>query len=302
MKSRKISNGFLFIVFIISFTVIFGACYYKITSESTTTTTKEPFQTDGTPQIIVSMTTSPKRIINIQPLLECISNQTIKPDKIVLNLPYVFKRTNMKFDNIPGFVENNPLVQINRCDDIGPSTKILPTGVLFNDPNTIIISVDDDIEYRSNFIETLLKYSTKYPEAVITGESFMRVTPPDDALDKTATYADLVEGYSAVLYKKKFLDTININDITNYPKYCYMADDFLLSNLLKKQGIPIIVANEPSENKTTVNIYLDYGSQEDALKNGADGTSKDNIDNYKKCSNYLKKNDDLYIHNNFLEI
>jgi hypothetical protein len=244
------------------------------------------------------MTTSPKRIVHIEPLLSCITNQTIKPKQIILNLPYVFKRTNTEFDKIPDFIENNPLVRINRCEDIGPSTKILPTATLFSDPETIIISVDDDIEYRSNFIETLLKYSKKHPDAVITGQSFMRIPPPDDVVDKTAIYAEMVEGYSAVLYKKKFLDFIRIEDLVKYPKFCYMADDFILSNFLRKHGIPIIVTDEPDENKTTVNIYLDYGSQSDALKAGADGTTNGNIDNYKKCSSYLKSNNDLYIQNN----
>jgi hypothetical protein len=281
-------------------TIVFAVSYYKVSTKSVASTniTSEPFENNSS-EIIVSMTTSPKRIGNIEPLLKCISNQSIPPNKIVLNLPFIFKRTNMEFDEIPDFIINNPFVRINRCEDIGPSTKILPTALLFSDPETIIISVDDDIEYRDNFIETLIKYSSKHPDAVITGESFMRIKSTEDAIDKTATYAELVEGYSAVLYKKKFLDKIPIEEFIKYPRFCYMADDFLLSNYLRKNNIPIIVADEPVGNKTTVNIYLEYGSQDDALKNGADGTTIDNIDNYKKCSNYLKSNGDLYIKNMF---
>jgi hypothetical protein len=297
MKSRKISKAFVFFVFIVSVTIVFGACYYRVvTKMDEAKPTTEPFE-NGPPKIVISMTTSPKRIVHIESLLTILSNQTTPPNQIVLNLPYVFKRTNMEFGQIPEFVENNPLVRVNRCEDIGPATKILPTAGLFTDPETIIISVDDDIEYRNNFIETLLTYSKKHPDAVITGESFMRIDAPEDAKDKTAVYAELVEGYSAVLYKKRFLDNIPIADFVKYPKFCYMADDFLLSNFLRKQNISIIVADEPVGNKTTVNIYLDYGSKDDALKNGADGTTKNNIDNYKKCSNYLKENGDLYIKN-----
>ena len=35
-------------------------------------------------------------------------NQTLVPDKIVLNLPYVFKRDNSMYNSIPDFIKNNP--------------------------------------------------------------------------------------------------------------------------------------------------------------------------------------------------
>ena len=235
-------------------------------------------------EIIISLTTSPKRINKLENLFNTLSNQTIKPLKIVLNLVHVFKRNNTLFDKIPDFILNNELVQINRCEDIGPSTKILPTVWLFKDnPETIIISVDDDIEYKNNLVELLLNYSNKYPDCVITGESFMRLKD---------NYAELVEGYSSVLYKQKFLNGLNQQEVLNYPKYCYLADDFILSNYLRKNNTKIVVLDN---NKPYSNIYLDYGNDEDALRNGAHGESVNNMDNYKKCNNYLKKIDNLYI-------
>jgi hypothetical protein len=183
------------------------------------------------------------------------------------------------------------LVHVNRCEDIGPATKILPTVKLFKDPSTILISIDDDIEYRENFIETLLKYHQMSPDAVITGESYMRLPNKENVI-----YAELVEGYSAVLYQKRHLENFDIEELKQYPKECYFADDFILSNYLKKNQIDIVVANEPAGNKTTKNIYLDYGNGEDALRNGADGNTNGNIENYEKCSRYLDSKGELYIH------
>ena len=40
--------------------------------------------------IIVSFTTSPKRIMHTEHVVESLSNQTVPPDKIVINVPYVF--------------------------------------------------------------------------------------------------------------------------------------------------------------------------------------------------------------------
>jgi hypothetical protein len=250
---------------------------------------KEYFQ--SSPKIIITLTTSPKRIEFLEPLFENLVNQTVKPDSIILNLPHIFKRTQTTFKKIPSFITSNSLIKINRCEDIGPATKIIPTTKLFTDPETILISIDDDIKYRNNFIETLLKYEKLAPNAVITGESHKRI----ENSNKSLSYGELLEGYSSVLYKKKYFDNFNINTLLNYPKECYFADDFIISNYLKKEGIDIVITNEPKNNKTTVDIFLDYGNNKDALRNGADGNTNGNKENYKKCSKYLKSKNELYI-------
>ena len=86
--------------------------------------------------IVISLTTSPKRISNLKPIIDNLFNQTMKPDKIVLNIPHIFKRTNQKYD-IPKYLYHNDII-INRVDDIGPITKILPTFKLKFPINTIL--------------------------------------------------------------------------------------------------------------------------------------------------------------------
>jgi len=242
----------------------------------------EPMR-NGSQEIIVSLSTSPTRIVHIEHLIQTLTNQTIPPDKIVLNLPYVFKRTNDTFEKIPEFITQNPLVEINMCEDIGPATKVIPTAKLASSPDSIIISVDDDIEYKNNMIEILLDHSKDNPNAAITGESYMRLNN---------NTSELVEGYSSVLYKRKFIDDLDPEVILNYPKFCYLADDFIISNHLRKKNIDVVVVNG---DKPFGDIYLEYGNGEDALRNGANNNSKNNIDNYQKCSNHLKETGYLYI-------
>ena len=229
--------------------------------------------------VIVSFTTSPKRILHTEHLVESLSNQTIRPDKIVINIPYVFKRNGQTYD-VPDFMTKNPLVHINRCEDIGPATKVLPTTKLYDDPNTIIISVDDDIEYKRNMVEILLRHSDRNPDAAITGASFMTLG---------GNKAELIEGYSSVLYKKRFIDDL---DVSKYPKVCYLGDDLIISNHLRQKGIEIVVV---SGEKPFGDIYLDYGSESDGLKAGADNTSNGNISNYKECAEYLKNTNQLHV-------
>ena len=238
---------------------------------------------NGSPEIIVSLSTSPTRIVHIEHLIQTLTNQTIPPDKIILNLPYVFKRTNDTFEKIPDFITQNPLVEINMCEDIGPATKVIPTAKLASSPDSVIISVDDDIEYKNNMIEILLDHSKDNPNAAITGESYMTLND---------NKSELVEGYSSVLYKRKFIDDLDPDVILNYPKFCYLADDFIISNHLRKKNIDVVVVKG---DKPFGDIYLEYGNGKDALRNGANNNSKSNIDNYQKCSKHLKEMGSLYI-------
>jgi hypothetical protein len=251
------------------------------------------------PNIYISLTTSPTRIDKIEHLLKSLSEQTIKPYKIVLNLPHVFKRTNQTFDKIPEFINKYPLVQINRVDDIGPITKIIGSLNVVENPEDIIISVDDDIKYNENMIEILTEIGTIFPNAAVTGTTFIL----DENIDGIQ-YVKLVEGYGGVLYRKKFFDNFNVDELNKMDKVCFFADDLIISNHLSKNKIKMILADK--SNKYLKDVYLDYGSGNDALKNGADNVmtipaeevgkhGSVNTFNYIKCTAYLKQNNDYYI-------
>jgi hypothetical protein len=164
---------------------------------------------------------------------------------------------------------------------MGPATKILPTIELENNPETSILSIDDDIYYPPHLLETFLICSKIYPDACITGTSFID-DPKRQALStQFAKYVQLLEGYAGVLYKQKFLK--NIDTYWLRYKSCYLGDDFYLSNEILKQNIPIIAIG----NLTTP---FDYGLEDDALH-----IQTTNDDKYKKCSDILQKNNNLYI-------
>ena len=63
-------------------------------------------------KLIVSLTTIPSRINLLEPVLDSLLNQTVKPDLIYLNIPRKYNR----FDNcskIPSFIKNKERVRIN---------------------------------------------------------------------------------------------------------------------------------------------------------------------------------------------
>jgi hypothetical protein len=104
----------------------------------------------------VSMSTIPERVKNIKEILSKINEQTLKPEKIFLNIPYKYKRFKDKFvdekelDNIK---INN--VEINRCKDFGPGTKIMGSIKKMKGFDCVIL-LDDDHIYDNNIFEIFI--------------------------------------------------------------------------------------------------------------------------------------------------
>ena len=105
----------------------------------------------------VSMSTIPGRIDNINEILNKINEQTLKPNKIFLNIPHHFKRfkneiiTEEKIKKIRA--EN---LEIKRCYDYGPGTKIMGS---INEVKKFecVILLDDDHIYDSNIFEIFIE-------------------------------------------------------------------------------------------------------------------------------------------------
>ena len=120
---------------------------------------------------IVSLTTIPSRINYIENTIKSLFEQTLKPTKIVLNIP---KKYNFRFDssideNIIKEISKkyNNILFINYIDkDYGPGTKLLGLiksnllkEYINNTYRTYIILFDDDIFYKPYMIEYFDKYN-----------------------------------------------------------------------------------------------------------------------------------------------
>ena len=279
-----------------------------------------------TMKYIVSFTTSPTRIHKCRPMLNSILGQTRKPDLILLNIPKVFERTGETYD-IPKFVEKS--VVVNVVDkDYGPGTKLIPTVryLIENgyDPNkTRIIYLDDDIYYMVKMIETYEKVITDKDDNVWTATGFDFMNMQLNGKRKHKDQATIAEGYGSVCVK---LSTFTVAgtavvaddaEVTeaDFFKYidryisdqdCRLSDDIILSNYYHKKNVGIFIVNIPNHHSIhdmwRHNNILEYGKQEDALHNGANGTSFNNVDRYKKVITKLNKGKErhfkmLFIHN-----
>ncbi len=112
--------------------------------------------------IYVSISTIPQRIKNLNESVKSLLNQTKKPDKIFINIPFKYQRFTeiIKDDQIPKFDSN--LIEITRCEDCGPATKLL--GSLNKlEKNSLVILADDDHIYENYMIEKFFYFYSKEP-------------------------------------------------------------------------------------------------------------------------------------------
>jgi hypothetical protein len=241
-------------------------------------------------RLVVSLTTSPRRITLIEPMLRGVMSQTVVPSRIVLNLPHVFKRDGSVFEEpLPDFIANNPRIVVNKCDDLGPATKIIPTvQLLQSEPKvpqgTIIVSLDDDILYQRDTLERFVRASRAHPQAVITGASYM-------PLRGTGEY-ELVEGWSGVAYRLPVLADLSPSTFRTMSTECFVSDDFVLSNHLRGKKIPI-------RRIDVVKTPLEYGLRSDGLHKGVGGVQDNWKDGrnlrYLACARHLHQQNNLHI-------
>lgn len=189
-------------------------------------------------RIVASLTTVPTRYSALRRVLYSLHRQTLQFDAIYLGLPYKLRRTGVDYDELPEDIAKQ--VTVVRTDDYGPITKIVPAIIHENDPDTIIITFDDDCAYSSDTSSALVNGCLIYPNEVISGSGcwlkhgymFMathdrhpvglfksfRVHIPEEGRN-----TDIIMGFSGVAYRRKF-----------FPKFNKMHDEFLSSLITGK--------------------------------------------------------------------
>jgi hypothetical protein len=261
-------------------------------------------------KIVVSFTTSPTRINKCGPMINSILDQTRKPDLFLLNIPEEFARTGESYI-VPKYIRKS--LTVNRIKtDYGPATKILPavvylrehagtgtgTGTGTYDPaHTRIIYLDDDIAYPKRMIETYEKMIPPNDDNVWTSTGFDFVNMSLNGKRAHKDTATIAEGYGSVCVKLKTFGDDFVEYMTRYTaidnQICRLSDDVILSNYYHRRNAGIFIMNIPGflsiHDIWQEKKILDYGNEADALHLGADGTSDNNVDRYKRVITALNK-------------
>jgi hypothetical protein len=103
-------------------------------------------------RVVVTLSTLPHHLEWLDPTLNSLLAQSVRPDAIVLAVPEISRRTGKPY----GPVKVPTGVTVLRTKvDYGPLTKLLPALKAEEDPDTIVISVDDDKVYHKDLVRQL---------------------------------------------------------------------------------------------------------------------------------------------------
>jgi len=105
-------------------------------------------------RVVLSLTTLPHHVPLLKDTIASLKAQMLVPARIYVNIPRgTNKRTGAEY-TIPAWLLRERGVHVNRCEEYGPLTKLLPTLQLETDPETVIITVDDDKIYPRDLVRT----------------------------------------------------------------------------------------------------------------------------------------------------
>jgi hypothetical protein len=209
----------------------------------------------------VSLTSFSSRLEYVDDTLDTIFSQTYPFDQIYICVPiHNYTRFNLSVlsPTILAKIQQNYAGQkltVIESVDYGPSTKLLGVLQKERNPETIIITMDDDIIYHPKVIEHLVSAMINLTsnssiatvcETVFKQEEKWRwkVMNMQNGFCKHGFLA----GYGGVAYRRKFFDE-SIFDYRNVSQGCIVHDDVYISGYLHRKGIyPYIISPLPPNN------------------------------------------------------
>ncbi|NDB33689.1 MAG: glycosyltransferase family 2 protein [Nitrososphaeria archaeon] len=234
-------------------------------------------------KIIVGLTTSPKRIQYIKPILKSILRQSCPPDEIHVNIPYVFKRDGTTY-TIPDWLYSlDPKIRIKRVEDVGPGTKIIPTFLeLDSTADALVITADDDILMIPGAIESIANAFQKNPNCIFGLGGYILNQDLTPFYQNKSVKVDVLEGYAHIAVHRKFIsqDFWDYLKVAHSLKACYLHDDLVLSNFFSLKKIPRFQIYNKDVNREVIRARganQHYGADLDALHLGG-GTDTPHAD------------------------
>jgi hypothetical protein len=253
-------------------------------------------------RVIISLTTTPHRIHAIRAMLLDLSRQDEDFAEILLNVPYRSRRTGEPYA-IPDWMASIPKLRIHRCTDHGPATKLLGALERENDPDTLIITVDDDVTYPPGMVAAYRRIARQGPGCVYCTAGFDISCPFAFAVAIRGSLVpvrghlsnvQVVEGFGSCLYVRSFFDD-SIYPPATLPDCLRYSDDIYISNYLAGRGIDrkTVQCGNFGGPGFWRSRTLPYGFGADALHlNGQVGTNRER---YAQGVDYLIGNNIYYL-------
>lgn len=230
-------------------------------------------------KIIVSLTSFPARFNTLPLALRSLLNQTLKPDSIILWLT----EEECGSLEIPKEIKELTKYGVNiryAPINLRPHNKLYFT--LKENPNCVVISVDDDNVYSPQLVERLYKAHIEHPDCVCCNMAH-EITLKDSYPDKYDNWHGgspgkagvsnyfLALGVGGVLYPPNCFDR-EYFDVNLIKELALSADDLWLKVTELRLGIPVYKISKNSKIPFSIR-----GSQKVALGKENNGEKKNDV-------------------------
>jgi len=223
--------------------------------------------------VIVSLTSIPSRLGTLHLTIRSVLNQNVRPKKIILWLHHSLK------GEIPPKLRilESDLFQIKYSELTCSHRKLIHTIELF--PEIIVVTCDDDMMYRPNWLQLLFREHLLHPEKVIANQTrYIRYSQEGELLpyknwkyDESLNFnqsAVIPIGAEGVLYPPNKLSE-KVTDSGLFLKLAPKADDLWFKAMAILNNTIAILASERA--RTPIPII---GSQKQSLKKSNIGDDK----------------------------
>ena len=120
-------------------------------------------------RVIISLSTIPSRFPSLIRTLESLQAQSLSVEAVLVYVPDSYRR----FPDWDGTLPELPKgVELRRCEDWGPATKVLAAARDYQDEDVQIVFCDDDRVYSPNLVADFLKVRARRPDVAIANFGF----------------------------------------------------------------------------------------------------------------------------------
>jgi hypothetical protein len=227
-------------------------------------------------QLVVTFTAIPPRFSNLPRKLASIARQDVRPDRVELHLPKIYRRFPGATPSLPSLPE---WVDVIYCeDDLGPATKVLPAAARWRGTDTDLLLCDDDRIQDRGWVSRFVTARRERPRDIIAERGWnideqlgtVRLSPdrpravldpkrgrspayrlkrilsfglmhPPRAVYASSGYADVFEGFlGALVPAGSFPD-----EAWTIPDVVWTVDDVWLSGMAYRNGYKVWVTAQP---------------------------------------------------------
>jgi hypothetical protein len=199
-------------------------------------------------RIVTTMTVIPTREDSILETVKSIQNGTVQPGAMYVNIPCQYVRFKKSLDpELVPKLRGLGVTVIELEHDRACLNKILPILVHEHDPETLVVTLDDDMTYTPRFIEGLYEgwkqfgdivgYSGMYyPETVLRHTGQLRY----GIVWGHGNRADILENGFGTMFQLKHLTGFpDIPPLTaTTDPVMYISDDYIMGRFFQHKGVP----------------------------------------------------------------